>query len=635
LVRGISLTTLMVDLAKKGKSIPIPLAVRIAREALDGLAHAHEAVNADGEPLRLVHRDVTPHNILIDVAGTVKGGDFGIARAETRAGRTQGAQIKGKFGYMAPEQWEASKDIDARADLFAMGVVLYEMSTGSRRLFKGNSVPELYRAVVKDTIPPPTQRVPEYPNVLATVVMRALERDPARRWPDARAMRDALDRVLEVQNWAVGPDELAQLVAIALDGQSIEARWEVLSSIDDITRPELPSPPDPSSDALPAPPTNPPPDVCSDALVTAPLGSSLPAPVPSVTVSARPSSLVRVEPGLTPTPAPIPLVTLHTAASPAPSRLGSSITVWMGAALSGWLVAMAMGVTWWRTHERLTALETGGLITVTAPAPIVREVPAPIRVLADPTLADALAVPWGDALTAQQPELRVQVDRGDSLLRLLRGDALVALHVGLATNAQVEEARTLGFDLRSSACMLLVGHDHATVVVHPSNPLPSLSVDDVARIFSGEVRSFHDLRGSRTHPTVLVGGLGSPTRSFLDDVVLPAGASHRHRTLTADAQVLADEASAVVRVASDPSAIALVRLAWVTPGVRVVPIEGPRGRDPVAPTRDSIRAGSYPLARPIFLYSRGALIGAEARLASFALSPAGQTLVERAGYVSR
>ncbi|MFO0605565.1 MAG: serine/threonine-protein kinase [Polyangiales bacterium] len=627
LVRGISLTTLMVSLAQKGRSVPIPLAVRIAREALDGLAHAHEAVNAEGEPLRLVHRDVTPHNILVDVAGTVKVVDFGIARAETRAGRTQGAQIKGKFGYMAPEQWEASKDIDARADLFGLGVVLYEMSTGSRRLFKGSSAPELYRAIVKETIPPPTLRVAEYPNTLSTVVMRALERDPARRWPDARAMRDALDRVLEVQNWSVTADDLARLVALALDGRSIEDRWESLASTEEVT----------STDAAPA--ADDAPDPLPDALATLPLAAPSPdapdAPAPSATVSARPSALGLVEPAPTPTPSPAVTEAPRPSAPSSPPRATSPVTVWMGAALAGWLVALAMGVTWWRTRERLGALEGSGPIAVAPPPPPLREVPAPLRLLADPTLADALAVPWGESLTGAAPGLRVAVDRGDALPRLLRGDGEVALHVGRATDAQAAEARALGLDLRSPASERPVGYDHAAVVVHPSNPLPSLSVDALARLMAGGVRSFHELHGNRERPVVLVGGAGSPTRAFLDDVVLPAGGGRRALSVAPDAVVVAHEAAAVSRVAADPAAVALVRLAWVNPSVRVVPLDVPHAREPVAPTRDAVRAGLYPLARPVVLYTRGAPVGAAARLAELALSPAGQTLLERAGYVSR
>jgi len=618
LVRGISLTTLMVNLAHQGKSIPIPLATRIAREALDGLAHAHEAVNAEGEPLQLVHRDVTPHNILIDVAGTVKVVDFGIARAETRAGRTQGAQIKGKFGYMAPEQWEASKDIDARADLFSLGVVLYEMSTGSRRLFKGTNAPELYRAIVKDTIPPPTLRVTDYPNTLSSVVMRALEREPARRWPDARAMRDALDRVLEVQNWTVTADDLARLVALALDGRSIEDRWEALATTEEVT----------STDVEPGDrPTEP-------ALVPA---SSVPAPIDlsasPATVSARPAALGLHDQPATPTPMPVEAP--RPSAPAAPAQRSSPVSVWAGAALAGWLVAMALGVTWWRTRERLPALEGSGPIAVAPPAPAVREVPAPMRVLADPTLADALVAPWVEVLSNEARGLRVVVDRGDALQRMLRGDGRVALHVGLANDAQVAEGRALGLDLRSPACEHVVGYDHVAVVVHPSNPLPALSVPELAALMSGAVRSFHALRGSRERPSVLVGGAGSPTRAFVDDVVLPAGDPRHPRAVSREAIVVAHEAAAVARVASDSTAVALVRLAWVNASVRVVPIEPLRAREAVAPTRDAIRSGQYPLARPVVLYTRGAPTGSDERLAQIALSPAGQTLLERAGYVSR
>jgi len=500
-------------------------------------------------------------------------------------------------------------------------VVLYEMSTGSRRLFKGTNAPELYRAIVKDTIPPPTLRVTDYPNSLSSVVMRALEREPARRWPDARAMRDALDRVLEVQNWTVTADDLARLVALALDGRSIEDRWEALSSAEEITAADV----DPGELAAAA-------ALLPDAPAASPFA---PSPAPSLataTVSARPAALGLVEQSPTPTPGPVPVEAPRPSA---PAPRSSPVSVWAGAALAGWLVAMAMGVTWWRTRERLAALEGNGPIAVAPPPAAVREVPAPLRVLADPTLADALVAPWAELLSNEARGLRVVVDPGDALQRMLRGDGRVALHVGLATDAQVAEGRALGLDLRSPACERVVGYDHVAVVVHPSNPLPALSVPELAALMSGAVRSFHALRGSRERPSVLVGGAGAPTRAFLDDVVLPAGDPRRPRAVSREAVVVAHEAAAVARVASDPTAVALVRLAWVNASVRVVPVEPLRAREAVAPTRDAIRSGQYPLARPVVLYTRGAPTGPDERLAQIALSPAGQTLLERAGYVSR
>ncbi len=357
LVRGVSLATIMQNLAQRKRSIPIALATRIARDALEGIAHAGEAVNAEGQPLRLVHRDVSPQNILVDVSGVVKVVDFGIARAETRAGRTQGAQIKGKFGYMAPEQWNASADIDARADVFSLSVVLYETTTGSRKLFRGQSAPELYRAILKDPIAPPSLRIADYPPNLEAVIMRGLERDVADRWPSAAAMRDALDEVMRTNHWHVTQDDLARLVALSLDGQSIEERWERIAAGEfDATTAE--SGGDDVAAAVAA--VN-----ASRGLVRS--NSALSGPYPAITpgegapagetssatVSARPSALglnsapppassgdsPRVAEPPAPSPAPPPSLSPRADVAPLESLVpGTPLSVRAASALAGWLV---------------------------------------------------------------------------------------------------------------------------------------------------------------------------------------------------------------------------------------------------------------------------------------------------------
>ncbi|MEI8258188.1 MAG: serine/threonine-protein kinase, partial [Deltaproteobacteria bacterium] len=163
LVTGISVAAMMHMLVERGRELPRNVAVRIAIDTLDGLAHAHEAKDPDGKPLGLVHRDISPQNIMVSVDGSVKVVDFGIARAEMAFGRTVAPRIKGKFSYMAPEQWDAEGKLDARADLFAVGVVLYEMSTGGVRLFRGEGPRDLYKSVVIDAIPDPRTRDPSYP----------------------------------------------------------------------------------------------------------------------------------------------------------------------------------------------------------------------------------------------------------------------------------------------------------------------------------------------------------------------------------------------------------------------------------------------------------------------------------------
>ena len=153
--------------------------------------------------------------------------------------------------------------------------------------------------------------------------------------------------------------------------------------------------------------------------------------------------------------------------------------------------------------------------------------------------------------------------------------------------------------------------------------------------FNGRARSFHPLHGLRGDVHPITSGAGAPTRAFLDDAVLPLAAPFAPRVVLSTAPVVPDEAAAVAAVARDPAAIALVRLAWVTGPVRVVPMRRDGSREAVTPTRDTIRNGTYPLVRPVVLYTRGQPFGAERAALDFALGPQGQTLLERAGYVSR
>ena len=225
LVRGLSLASLLRALAEQGGGMPLNVMLRIATDALDGLANAHEARDANDQALGLVHRDVSPQNLMVGVDGVTKVVDFGIARAEAAFGKTIVPRVKGKFSYMAPEQWQASSSLDARADLWAMGVVLYECTTGGTKLFRADNPKELFRAVMQDAIPPPSSRIANYPPSLEAVVMKALVRDPDERYPTARAMRDALLDVARTERWALGNKVVAELIRNCIGTKEIETLW--------------------------------------------------------------------------------------------------------------------------------------------------------------------------------------------------------------------------------------------------------------------------------------------------------------------------------------------------------------------------------------------------------------------------
>jgi serine/threonine-protein kinase len=199
-VRGCTLS----DLRKKCKDLmePMPpvLVAHIGAEVARGLHYAHR-LKVNGEPLYLVHRDVTPHNVLISFDGAVKLTDFGIAKAGNKL--TSPGMLKGKFAYMSPEQ-SRGENVDARTDVFALGIVLWEMLTGGR-LFDGDSDLAVLRAVQQSVIAPPSRLNPDVPEELSAVVMKALERLPEARHQTAGELERAL--VQTVLNHAQSPDD--------------------------------------------------------------------------------------------------------------------------------------------------------------------------------------------------------------------------------------------------------------------------------------------------------------------------------------------------------------------------------------------------------------------------------------------
>ncbi len=177
-----------------GGPLPFSVAARMVADACRGLHAAHEATDAAGHPLGVVHRDVSPQNLILTFEGCVKILDFGIAwRRDREAPATEFGSLKGKPAYMAPEQTDGG-NLDRRADLFAVGVVLYELLTGER-LFSGDTIFQVVHAVHHQPILPPSERVGQIPHELDAVVLRALAREPGQRFETAAAMAAALEEI--------------------------------------------------------------------------------------------------------------------------------------------------------------------------------------------------------------------------------------------------------------------------------------------------------------------------------------------------------------------------------------------------------------------------------------------------------
>ncbi|ACG72619.1 serine/threonine protein kinase [Anaeromyxobacter sp. K] len=194
LVRGRHLGQVVERAREAGVRLGLARAVHACAEVARGLSYAHRLADG-GRPLGLVHRDVSPHNVLVSFEGEVKLADFGIARAMSQGGLTDPGTVKGKLAYMAPEQARGAP-VDARADVFALGVVLWELCAG-RRLFARDSEAATLAAVLEGAAPPPPSAWnDEVPPELDALVLAALEHDPARRTASAGDLATALSRVL-------------------------------------------------------------------------------------------------------------------------------------------------------------------------------------------------------------------------------------------------------------------------------------------------------------------------------------------------------------------------------------------------------------------------------------------------------
>lgn len=226
-VEGESLHTIIAEAGKR-RAIPPEMAVRILTDAAAGLNAAHELRDEHGAPRGVVHRDISPHNILIGTNGSVKLVDFGVAKAMGRVSEaTRAGQLKGKFGYMSPEQ-ALGKTIDRRSDLFSLGIVLFELTTG-RRLFRGETDVETLRLVISGQVPRPTSIDPKYPQKLERIVLRALDRDPDQRYQTAQEIEEDLRRFLKSERVVVPQSGIAGLLKRVV-GERIEQRRKAVRS---------------------------------------------------------------------------------------------------------------------------------------------------------------------------------------------------------------------------------------------------------------------------------------------------------------------------------------------------------------------------------------------------------------------
>ena len=214
LVDGTNLKSILDRAHARGACMPVPTALWIARELARALAYAHTAHSADGRHLGIVHRDVSPHNLLLGKDGAVKLADFGLADASTHDTQLDGGMLGGKLGYLAPEIIEQQPTTPS-IDIFGAGIVLWEMLCG-RRLFHGATDQETVRAVGRCEVPRPSSINPRIPREVDVVMAEVLARDPARRTPSAHALEQRLGDVIARIDPQVSARDVALVVGLHL-----------------------------------------------------------------------------------------------------------------------------------------------------------------------------------------------------------------------------------------------------------------------------------------------------------------------------------------------------------------------------------------------------------------------------------
>lgn len=191
-IQGESLSRLIRAEKARGRTIPLNYAMAIMAGALHGLHAAHDATDERGQPLNIVHRDVSPQNVLVGLDGVPRVFDFGVAKAAGRLQNTRDGSLKGKIAYMSPEQL-AGRDVSRRSDVYSAGVMMWEL-LAARRLFDGDNEASIIPKIMAAQIAPPSTVNPNVPKALDDITMTALSFDNARRYPSAKAMAQELER---------------------------------------------------------------------------------------------------------------------------------------------------------------------------------------------------------------------------------------------------------------------------------------------------------------------------------------------------------------------------------------------------------------------------------------------------------
>ena len=332
-VEGVSLAAL---LRRSPKERPVRLLVPIFLDALEGLHAAHTLTDDAGKPLNLIHRDISPQNILIGLDGAARITDFGIAKAEARATSTQPGVFKGKIAYIAPEQLDDANEpkVDRRADIFSLGATLWTALTG-QRLFRGSSDASTIRNILGKDVAKPSEVGLKPPVELDSICLKALEREPDRRYATAQAMADALREIAIEQGLLGSRAEVAEWMASKFTADFDKRRRAIQDAaqhpLDDTQEDSVPALPS-ISGAVSYPPGSLPPGVAGSV--------SSPAGVPSIVDSSPPATPLSEQPS----DPPSPFATTKVSAAPTSRRWLALLLLLLGlgVVLLVWLVLLGV-----------------------------------------------------------------------------------------------------------------------------------------------------------------------------------------------------------------------------------------------------------------------------------------------------
>ena len=228
LIRGQSLRKILVTLGQQKQHLPLAIVARVIGQAANGLHAAHELHDGAGRALNLIHRDLSPDNVLLSYAGRVYVSDFGVAKLSNTASTHTGV-VKGKFAYMSPEQVSA-EPLDRRSDIFALGILLWEALTG-RRLFKGGTPRETVAAILRDSIRHPKKLRPDVPDGLANVALRCLRQSPQARYATAKEVADELRAFVKDSGQLADESDLAEMLESLFSRERAELEAKLDESI--------------------------------------------------------------------------------------------------------------------------------------------------------------------------------------------------------------------------------------------------------------------------------------------------------------------------------------------------------------------------------------------------------------------